>query len=54
MNAVFAKAKAAIYAVHGDTSVSAEVTLDRLEDLAKELGSLIFVLKEEIENAEDK
>lgn len=45
------KAKEAIQAIHGDTSVSLEQTLDSLEELKGEIDILIDAVETDIENA---
>ena len=45
------KAKEAIQAIHSDTSVSLEQTLDSLEELRGEIDILIDAVETDIENA---
>jgi len=45
------KAKTAIQAIHGDTSVSIEQTLNSLKDLRDEIDILIEAVETDIENA---
>ena len=45
------RAKEAIQAVHGDSSVSIEQTLDSLQDLRGEIDTLIDCVETDIENA---
>ena len=48
---LYEKAKAAIQALHSDSSVSLEQTLSSLEELVEEIETLISAVENDIENA---